>query len=288
MDPPPGKLLFYGTLYHDAMGSAGVTLDSHRNFTAAHLPEYHPLSDMFDDHTKQRVIQAHRRLKYLFQSVPTHSALHWPWRLISSLDTVSPITQLLIQISRIPGSARHDGFTLNVLARLHPPWTHTAQRLIHHSLVHRILPHMTKDHTKVPIPKEGDSFSSRSISLNHNWEAFITGWISDKMSEGLESANTLPSYITVYRKDKSIDDLTLNHIMFLEDTRQFLHDISAVLSDNIEKFSTVSPLRPKLSQCISMAVHVMGTLNWLPRQGTTPWHSSQRSMHTLPSWFSLA
>ena len=56
------------------------------------------------------------------------------------------------------------------------------------------------------------------------------------MSEGLEATNTLPSYITAYRKGKSIDDLTLSHIMFLEDTQQFPHDISAVLSDDIEKF----------------------------------------------------
>ena len=69
------------------------------------------------------------------------------------------------------------------------------------------------------------------------------------MSEGVESANTLPSYITAYHKRKSIDDLTLNHIMFLEDTQQFPHDISAVISDDIEKFSTASPLRPKYSQC---------------------------------------
>ena len=32
------------------------------------------------------------------------------------------------------------------------------------------------------------------------------------------------------------DDLTLNHIMFLEDTQQFLNDISAAFSDDIEKF----------------------------------------------------
>ena len=101
--------------------------------------------------------------------------------------------------------------------------------------MHRILSQATKDHTKVPIPKEGDPFSSRPITLNHDWENFLTGWISDKMSEGLEVANTLPSYITAYRKGKSIDDLTLNHIMFLEDTQQFPHDISAVLSDDIDK-----------------------------------------------------
>ena len=77
--PPPGKPLFYGTLYHDAAGPAGVTMHPYRHFTEQHLPEYHPLYDMFDEHTKQRVIQAHRRLKYMFQPVPTHSALYWPW-----------------------------------------------------------------------------------------------------------------------------------------------------------------------------------------------------------------
>jgi len=55
------------------------------------------------------------------------------------------------------------------------------------------------------------------------------------MSDGLERANTLPSYITAYRKGKSIDDLTLNHIMFLENTQQFPYNISAVISDDIEK-----------------------------------------------------
>ena len=168
--------------------------------------------------------------------MPTQSALSWPWKLKSATDTIDPIPDLIPHIRRIPGSARHDGFTLNVLARLPPPWTHTAQRLNHHCLVHRILPQATKDHTKVPIPKPGDPFTSRTIALNHDWEAFLTGWISDKMSDGLERANTLPSYITAYRKGKSIDDLTLNHIMFLEDTQQFPHDISAALSDDIEKF----------------------------------------------------
>ena len=59
MSPPPGKPLIYGTFYHDAAGPAGVNMHPHRHFTEAHLPEYHPLSDMFDAHTKQRVIQTH-------------------------------------------------------------------------------------------------------------------------------------------------------------------------------------------------------------------------------------
>ena len=81
MVPPPGKALFYGTLSHDAAGPAGVTMHPQRHFTEAHLAEYHPLHTMFDSHTKHRVIQAHRNLKYLFQPVPHHPALYWPWRL---------------------------------------------------------------------------------------------------------------------------------------------------------------------------------------------------------------
>ena len=53
MDPPSGKPLFHGTLYHNATDSTGVTLHPHRHFTAAHLLEYYPLSDIFDDYTKQ-------------------------------------------------------------------------------------------------------------------------------------------------------------------------------------------------------------------------------------------
>lgn len=55
------------------------------------------------------------------------------------------------------------------------------------------------------------------------------------MSDGLEKANTLPSYVTSYRK-KIIDDLTLNHMMYLEDIQQIPYNIGTVLSDDIEIF----------------------------------------------------
>ena len=94
---------------------------------------------------------------------------------------------------------------------------------------------MSNNHTKVAIPKPDDPFTHRPITLNHDWEAFLTGWISDKISEGLEHANTLPTDITAYRKGKSIDDLILNHIMFLENEQQFPSNCSAAISDDIEK-----------------------------------------------------
>ena len=102
--------------------------------------------------------------------------------------------------------------------------------------MHRIVPKVTNDHARVPIPRAGDPFTSRPITLNHDWKAFLTGWINDKISDDLERINTHPSYITAYRKGKSTDDLTLNHIMFLDDTQHFPYVISAAISDDIERF----------------------------------------------------
>ena len=169
--PPSGKPLFYGTLTHDTAGPVGVTLHPDRHFTKAHLPEYHLLHSIFDEHTKTRIIEAHRRLKHLFQPRPQHSVLIWPWRLISATYTAERIPQFLPQISCIPGSARHDGFTLNVLARLPPPWTHPAQRLIGHCLIHILLPQVAHHHTKVPISKPDDPLTNHPITLNHDWVA---------------------------------------------------------------------------------------------------------------------
>ena len=67
------------------------------------------------------------------------------------------------------------------------------------------------------------SFTSRPIKL---------GTIPD----GLERIHILPSCITTYRKGKSIEDLTLNHMMFLENIHQFYLEVSATFSDDIKKF----------------------------------------------------
>ena len=65
MAPPPNKPFSYGTLVYDFAGPTGVILQPDRHFTKVNLPEYHPLRSMFDEHTKTRIIEAHRRLKHL-------------------------------------------------------------------------------------------------------------------------------------------------------------------------------------------------------------------------------
>ena len=130
---------------------------------------------------------------------------------------------------------------------------------------------MTKHHTKVPILKPDDPLTNRPITLNHDWEAFLTGWISDKMSDELEQAHTLPQYITAYHKGKLIDDLTLKHIIFLEDTHQFPFDVSAALSDNIEKiFDRITTE----TQIVAMYQH------GCPRHGYAKW-VAETSHHSV-------
>ena len=70
------ELIFFGTIMHDAAGPAGVTMYPRRQFTEVHLPDYHPFHCLFDAHTKQRVIAAHRNLRYvsnrLLHIMPCH------------------------------------------------------------------------------------------------------------------------------------------------------------------------------------------------------------------------
>ena len=140
LGPPPGtSALFYATRSVDDAGTNGVTIHPDRTFTTAHLAHYHPLAHLFDHTTNQRVIQAHHKLKHIFAPTEPHNALTWPWRLTSPTTTTTPIPDLCPGIKKVPGAARNDGFTLNILARFDPAWTDTAQHIIFHillSLIH--------------------------------------------------------------------------------------------------------------------------------------------------------
>ena len=107
-------------------GTNGVIIHPNHTFTAKHLANYHPLAHLFDHNTNQRVIQAHQTLKHIFDPVHSHNALSWLWRLTSPTTNTPPFPDLCPGIKRVPGAARHDGFTLNILERLHPTWTVTA------------------------------------------------------------------------------------------------------------------------------------------------------------------
>ena len=80
-----------------------------------------------------------------------------------------------------------------------------------------MLPNSSKRFSITPIPKPDKLHDRRPISLLDDLEAFVSVHISKHLSDGLETADTLPPFITVYRKGKSIDDITLAHLLTLED-----------------------------------------------------------------------
>lgn len=91
------------------------------------------------------------------------------------------------------------------------------------------------------------------------------------MSDGLGKYSTKPSYITAYHKGKSIEDLTFNRIMFLEDIEQFPTDISAALSDDIKKrFDRIT------TETQSLAMYQHGC----PHYGYTEW-VTEIGYHTI-------
>ena len=76
LGPPPGKstLLYVTRTTHD-VDTNDITLQLNGTFTASYFPNCHPLHNLFDDKTKQRVIQTHVNLRHIFQHPPTSSSL---------------------------------------------------------------------------------------------------------------------------------------------------------------------------------------------------------------------
>ena len=140
---------------------------------------------------------------------------------------------------------------------------------------------MTKYHTKAPIPIPDDPFTSRPITLNHDWEVFLTGWISDKMSNMLERTHILLSYITTYHKWKLINDLILNNICSWKMSNNFptiLARHSVMTSIN---HLTISQRKYRSWPCINMDAPVTDKLSGLLNKVITQLSFSQSNMHIL-------
>ena len=80
-----------------------------------------------------------------------------------------------------------------------------------------MLPTAAKRFSVTLIPKLGKLHGRRLIPLLDDLEAFVTVHISKNLPNGLETVDTLPPYITTYRKGKSIDDITIVQLPILED-----------------------------------------------------------------------
>lgn len=123
--------------------------------------------------------------------------------------------QLDLGINTILGSARHNRFILNILARLSQPWETLGQALIRYSLIHRLISSPSKELSITLISKESRT-DILPISLMDDIEAFLTIHIGRYLSDSFEKADTLLHYINTYRQGKSFNDLTLAHILTLD------------------------------------------------------------------------
>ena len=98
-----------------------------------------------------------------------------------------------------------------------------------------MLPKFDKHFSITPIHKPGKLHDRLPISLLDDLEAFVSIHISKQLSDGLETAKTLPPFITAYCKGKSIDDITLTQLLTHEDINQSGHSVLDIISDDEEK-----------------------------------------------------
>jgi hypothetical protein len=136
------------------------------------------------------------------------------------------------------------------------------ERLIELTLIHRILPAREKHTTIIPIPKPQSKNDRRPISLMDTMEAYIAVLVAKTLAAGFESTSTLHPHICAYRKDHSVEDLTIIHTAILEDTHQHRHTLMGHLSDDEEKF--FDRITPEL---IFTALHKRGC----PEVGYVEW-----------------
>ena len=81
--------------------------------------------------------------------------------------------------------------------------------------MYRIIPIPSKELTIVFIAK-GPTTNIHRISLMYDIEVFLTIYIGQHLYADFEATDSLPNYFNAYCKGKSIDDLTLTHILILE------------------------------------------------------------------------
>ncbi|GFH56611.1 predicted protein [Chaetoceros tenuissimus] len=229
-DLPPGKSLHFVDIDTDDVGPCGIIFDPDRTFSRADLKEYHPNAEEFPMRVQEAIIEAHgvfpKITKHLHEKHAANTQsphVQWPYQArieqcsITSQDTLvytNPIKSMKQQIKYTPSTVRLYGFTLNVLARLHPCWMRALDQLANIILVTRLLPPQLKLTGRVLIDKP-DSTDKRPISILHAYDSYI---VAQALSSIVEKLGIYDDTIAAYRPGHSCDDCTLNHLLAVQDT----------------------------------------------------------------------
>ena len=191
-----GKAHHFVHLKHDAIGPHHIevrTDDSHTSFTQSDLPSYHPHSATLSPSHKEDITNAfsfyrtHLRHLIAKHKTPDNTAkAAWPFYFIS--DPTSKTTSfsaalpnMVETIQYVPSKSRFHGFTLNVLACLHPDWTDCLQQLIPLTLTTRILPKAMKitGRTLIDKPKTTDK---RPISIQQAFDSYLDTIVNARLA----------------------------------------------------------------------------------------------------------
>ncbi|GFH45018.1 hypothetical protein CTEN210_01492 [Chaetoceros tenuissimus] len=250
-DKPPGKQLHFVELTHDQVGPNGIIYDPTISFTAKDLTQYHPAANQFPPGVQEEIIQAHEifpsiteNLKQRYRDNQHKPEVEWPFRasITTCPDTQAPLLKfhneqpsMKKKIPYVPSAARLNGFTLNVLARLHPCWMRALDKLTDLILITRILPRQIKTTGRVLIDKP-NSTDKRPISILHAYDSYIDNIVAQHLAQAVEDLNIYDDTIAAYRPGHSCADCTLNHLLAIQDTRARPGYYMCQLDEDKEKY----------------------------------------------------
>lgn len=276
-DPPPGKALHFVNIINDEVGPHTIEYTPDKTFTAADLNTYHPHSHQFPPAVQQEIIQAHALFLQITETLKdkhkdniTKPATQWPFKATIAQCTITN-TQILHyhnspetmkpKLPYVPSTARLHGFTLNVLARLHPCWMRSLDRLTNLILVTRILPKSLKTTGRVLIDKPNTT-DKRPISILHAYDSYIDTIVATHLAKAVEDLQIYDDTIAAYRPGHSCSDCTLNHLLAIQDTISRDDYYLCQLDEDKEKFFDRITTELQL-----LPLHLMG----FPNDGYIEW-----------------
>ncbi|GFH58680.1 hypothetical protein CTEN210_15156 [Chaetoceros tenuissimus] len=284
-DLPPGKPLHFVDIKTDEVGPSHIIFDPDRPFTSAHLKEYHPHAEEFPKRIQEEIIAAHKIFpditKYLKKKHAANvNSKHTQWPYLATVEQctvthqetlvyTAEIPSMVKTIKYTPSTARLNGFTLNVLARLHPCWMQALDQLTNSILVTRILPPQLKRTGRVLIDKP-DSTDKRPISILHAYDSYIDTIVAKALSSAIEKLGVYDDTIAAYRPGHSCADCTLNHLLAVQDVRDRTDIFLCQLDEDKEKYFDRITTEMQL-----LPFHLMG----FPNKGYQEWIAE--SLHNV-------
>ena len=249
-DLNPGKPLHFAHITSDAVGPSGLRLHLPRPFTHANLRSYHPDYPTMPESTQHKIIQAHNfantHLTALHQRYAHdnhHTRTAWPFFYYPNHPNRYPRTttfsarlpDLLAITKHIPTKSRYQGFTLHALARLHPTWLEFLDDLIPLILTTRLIPTTLKTTGRTLLDKPNTT-DKRPLSVVQALDAHLDSIVNSHFAETIERLQIFDHSIAAYHKGHSCTDLTLNHLLAIENTTTHRTQILAQIDEDKEKY----------------------------------------------------